>query len=144
MPSHQKHNDRIFNQSFGIHFSRLRQRTQISRKELAKVLGISMQQLQKYETGQNRFPLSKLLVAMRYLSIPVELLLEPFDKLQIRTPIVTFHHDDYVSFMALAKGIMQLSEHAKKVADLHPHNPPKRIRPRRNTTEDPAKMQGLL
>ena len=43
-----------------------------SQKELSGVLGVSFQQVQKYETGVNRLSAGKLYICAQYFDIPVE------------------------------------------------------------------------
>ena len=50
----------------------LRQKQQISQEQLAEALGISFQQVQKYERGINRVSAGRLLEVAAALSVPVE------------------------------------------------------------------------
>jgi len=47
-----------------------RKRAGKSQEEAASFLGISFQQLQKYENGTNRIPMDRLLSLSKYLGIP--------------------------------------------------------------------------
>ncbi|MBI3451974.1 MAG: helix-turn-helix transcriptional regulator [Rhodospirillales bacterium] len=54
--------------------TRVRQRRMflgVSQEKLAKALGISFQQVQKYERGTNRVSASRLFVLSRFLGVPV-------------------------------------------------------------------------
>lgn len=44
----------------------------MSQERLAQVLGVTFQQIQKYETGANRVPASRLLDISQALDLPVE------------------------------------------------------------------------
>ena len=44
----------------------------LPQKELARQLGISFQQVQKYESGANRVPASRLFAVARILGVPLE------------------------------------------------------------------------
>ena len=46
----------------GINLRGLRLRCGFTQKQIARTLGVSFQQVQKYETGQNRLPIEKLMV----------------------------------------------------------------------------------
>ena len=61
----------------------------VSRKELGARIGVSYQQLQKYETGQNRLPVSRLLKIAAVLGQPVEQLLA--DAQVVLTGTTTIH-----------------------------------------------------
>jgi transcriptional regulator with XRE-family HTH domain len=55
----------------GIRLRMRRRMLGMSQTDLAKTLGITFQQLQKYERGTNRISASKLYAAARTLSVPV-------------------------------------------------------------------------
>ncbi len=48
----------------------------VTQSQLAKVLGVSMQQVQKYENGTNRITSGKLLATARHLNVPITLFFE--------------------------------------------------------------------
>lgn len=50
----------------------LRERSGITQAEMARQLGISFQQLQKYESGKNRISAGRLKVVAELLDLPVE------------------------------------------------------------------------
>lgn len=60
----------------GVNVRQLRTEAGITLAELAAALGLSHQQLQKYETGANRISAGMLLAVARYFSIPVDALFE--------------------------------------------------------------------
>lgn len=66
-------------QSIGANIRRLRQQRHFSQKQLAKILGVSYQQLQKYETGVNRFPADRLFVLHQALDMPLSAFFEGLD-----------------------------------------------------------------
>lgn len=43
----------------------------LTQSDLARAVGVTFQQVQKYETGANRISASRLLKACRYLDVPV-------------------------------------------------------------------------
>jgi transcriptional regulator with XRE-family HTH domain len=60
----------------GHNVRRLRRQAGVSQADLAQALGVSFQQVQKYETGANRIGASKLLAIARRLAVPVAVLFE--------------------------------------------------------------------
>ena len=60
-----------------IRFQRLRR--ELSQAQLAARLGISYQQLQKYERGINRISASRLLLISQALAVPVATLFDCLD-----------------------------------------------------------------
>lgn len=103
----------------GKKFRFLRRQVKMSQEEIAKVINISYQQLQKYECGQNRFPLEKLLVALSYLNYPLnnffEALLEPTKKLNLTHSIITIHKEKYETLLEVAKGVDALAEKVRRI-----------------------------
>lgn len=55
----------------GARLRALRLQRKLSQSELAQALGLTFQQIQKYERGSNRISASKLLRAAEYLQAPV-------------------------------------------------------------------------
>ena len=63
--------------------ARLRQRRRhlgLSQEKLAQALGLTFQQVQKYERGANRISASKLFSASRFLNVPVSWFFEDLDE----------------------------------------------------------------
>lgn len=54
-----------------------RERMNVSQAELAELLGVSFQQVQKYEHGNNRIPAKKLYFAAQRLDVPMEYFYRP-------------------------------------------------------------------
>ena len=50
----------------------LRQDYGFTQKAIADELGISFQQVQKYETGQNKLPIESLLLLKKFYNVPFE------------------------------------------------------------------------
>jgi transcriptional regulator with XRE-family HTH domain len=55
----------------GMRIRARRQQLKLSQMQLAPVLEVSFQQLQKYETGANRISASKLFMTANALEVPV-------------------------------------------------------------------------
>lgn len=60
----------------GRRIRQLRRRVGVSQAELADAIGLSFQQLQKYETGANRISISTLVLIARHLAVPVTALVQ--------------------------------------------------------------------
>ena len=56
----------------GFRLKQLRQRAGISQEKLAELIGVSTNQLQKYESGKNMMNTEKLQLAANALSVPVQ------------------------------------------------------------------------
>ena len=52
----------------------------LSQKDIADILGVSFQQVQKYETGHNRIDVTKLIKLAEYFNVPVIYFFEGFDR----------------------------------------------------------------
>jgi transcriptional regulator with XRE-family HTH domain len=63
----------------GANIRRLRNEQRLTLQDLASQLGMSHQQLQKYETGSNRVSAGVLYPVARALSVPVDALFEGVD-----------------------------------------------------------------
>jgi transcriptional regulator with XRE-family HTH domain len=66
----------------GLNMRRLRRQRRISQEWLAEVVGLTFQQIQKYERGANRMSCSRLMAIAKALDVPPEQLLPPADWLQ--------------------------------------------------------------
>jgi transcriptional regulator with XRE-family HTH domain len=64
----------------GINIRKLRGELGLTLQDLAAQLGLSHQQLQKYETGANRVSAGVLYVTARALNVPVDALFEGVDE----------------------------------------------------------------
>jgi transcriptional regulator with XRE-family HTH domain len=67
----------------GANIRTLRQASGLSQQQVGRVLGLSYQQVQKYECGLNRFPLEKLFTLKQFYNVPYEAF---FSNLDIKTP----------------------------------------------------------
>ncbi len=56
----------------GQNLRNLRMEMNLSQHDVATHLGVSSQQVQKYESGQNRFPIDRLYTLKKYLGISYE------------------------------------------------------------------------
>lgn len=68
----------------GGQLKKRRKQLKLGQEELAKLVGISYQQIQKYENGSNRIPASRLLVFARTLNVPINYFYEGVNLLESR------------------------------------------------------------
>lgn len=57
-------------QIIGRNMRRIRREAGQSQKQVARILGVTYQQVQKYETGRNRLPADKLYRLKQYYGVP--------------------------------------------------------------------------
>jgi len=75
MPRHTSASNDI-NALIGTNLRKLRTQRGMSQDQLSSILGVTHQQVQKYESGKNRLPLEKLLLIKEYFDISYDLLFE--------------------------------------------------------------------
>ena len=63
--------DTVIDKEIGRRTRNLRIKKSVSQKDLADLLGVTFQQIQKYETGQNRIALSKLILIANFFGISI-------------------------------------------------------------------------
>jgi transcriptional regulator with XRE-family HTH domain len=83
-------------QEIGFRIRQARQLRGLSQTDVAELLGISFQQLQKYEQGRNRISAVRLLDIARVLNIGIDQLLDFQHVLNITTSTFDLHPDDMV------------------------------------------------
>lgn len=66
---HERENS--FDAELGFRLKRLRQSRRVSQEDLGCMLGVSFQQIQKYETGQNRMSPERIERCARIFEVPV-------------------------------------------------------------------------
>lgn len=62
----------------GANIRALRRAAGLSQKDVGRALGISYQQIQKYEIGTNRFPVEKLFYLKNFYNVPYEIFFSDF------------------------------------------------------------------
>jgi transcriptional regulator with XRE-family HTH domain len=62
---------KLFDQHIGHKIRELRTAAKISQTALGKPLGVSFQQIQKYETGRNRISAGQLWLLCHFLDVPI-------------------------------------------------------------------------
>lgn len=91
--------DRTSDRDLGLKIRYYRRQRDITQRELAAQIGISSQQLQKYETGTNRLAVSKLIEIASILEVDVAVLLDADSQTLRKNPDilslneVTFTHE---------------------------------------------------
>lgn len=108
--------------------SRVRMRRKflgLSQTDVADALGLTFQQVQKYERGSNRISASKLYAAAQVLNVPVAHFFEGYDD-EVGTPEVSKSERSVNNFLATAEGIeiaqafprIKSTKFRRKVAEL--------------------------
>jgi transcriptional regulator with XRE-family HTH domain len=72
--------DRDINYKIGQNIKAIRKAARVSQESLAEHLGITFQQVQKYENGKNRISASTLLVIAAFFGVSVNEFIGEFDK----------------------------------------------------------------
>lgn len=75
-----QHNPRSANDldaQIGKNITLLRKLKKLTQKDLSEALGVSFQQVQKYEKGTNRISASRLYEVARVLNVPVQKMFKP-------------------------------------------------------------------
>lgn len=85
-------------QQVGRQIRSRRRHLRVSQTELGQALGLSFQQVQKYERGANRISASKLLETARFLQVPIAYF---FEGLEISNDEVAPHPTDLARFLDL-------------------------------------------
>jgi transcriptional regulator with XRE-family HTH domain len=68
----------------GVNLRRLRRRAGLSQTDLGALVGVTFQQIQKYENGKNRISASRLWECARVLEQPIEKFFAPYSNEKIR------------------------------------------------------------
>ncbi len=64
----------------GQNFRSLREQAGLTQKEIARKLGVSFQQIQKYERGENRLPVDRLHALKNILGVSYQAFFKGMDK----------------------------------------------------------------
>ena len=75
-------NDKAATQQIGKNIRSLRLEAGMTQQKLGKMMDVSFQQIQKYETGANRISAAKLWRMAQVLDVPVEVFFEGLDRRQ--------------------------------------------------------------
>ncbi|WP_272682020.1 helix-turn-helix domain-containing protein [Providencia sp. PROV129] len=62
---------KIIAKNVGVKIKKIRKNSKVSGLNLAKFIGISQQQLSKYENGHSDIPISKIMLIALYFSVDV-------------------------------------------------------------------------
>ncbi|WP_273721582.1 MULTISPECIES: helix-turn-helix domain-containing protein [unclassified Bartonella] len=93
MQGKNSHNDKFIDQFVGKKIRFRRNMLKISQKQLGQSLGVSFQQIQKYETGLNRVGAGRLKEIADILNVPIAFFYADLFTKQ-HTPT---HHDEVIS-----------------------------------------------
>lgn len=92
-------------QHVGRQIAIVRVQSDVSQAQLAQSIGISFQQLQKYENARNRVSASMLYEIARSLGVPVSRFFEGLpDNIETGAQILTLPVDERIDFIASAEG----------------------------------------
>ena len=97
----------------------LRKRRKMSQAELGKALGVTFQQIQKYENGKNRVGASRLQNISNILNVPVAFFFEdaPGENANTQSGMAEAHSSNYVvDFLSSSEGL-QLNRAFVKISD---------------------------
>lgn len=92
--------------------ARMRMRRQLinmSQERLGELLGITFQQVQKYEKGSNRISASRLFYAAKTLGVPVQFFFDGLPGLEGNEGLAEGPRDEFAAVMMSPEGI-QLSK----------------------------------
>jgi transcriptional regulator with XRE-family HTH domain len=102
-----------FDHHLGARIRELRERAKISQLELGRRLGVTFQQVQKYENGSNRVSASKLFRLAELLGVEVSHFYENFEKGEVPEPLVISEADErrraLLKFADSAEGLALLN-----------------------------------
>ncbi|MDX1975522.1 MAG: helix-turn-helix transcriptional regulator [Rickettsiales bacterium] len=70
----------------------------LSQESVAKAIGVTFQQVQKYEKGSNAMNASRLVEFARFMNVPVSYFFEGLDEFSANTSQVGFGEDNAVAF----------------------------------------------
>ena len=74
----RQHDLKVFTHVIGIQIKKLRIARGITQTRLAKIVGVTFQQIQKYERGQNLCNPFNLLIMAEYFEIGISFFIQPF------------------------------------------------------------------
>lgn len=105
--------DRIVGQN--IH--RQRRKLKLTQEKLGELLGLTFQQVQKYEKGVNRVSAGRLFEIAGVLEVPVSYLFEGADDLALRQTAELAENIDETPLTVLSDEVLQLIEAFQKIED---------------------------
>ncbi|UCI05212.1 helix-turn-helix domain-containing protein [Mesorhizobium sp. B1-1-8] len=91
-------------QHVGRQLATVRVQSDVSQAQLARSIGISFQQLQKYENGRNRVSASMLYEIARSLGVPVSRFFEGLPGNEANRDVSPLPADERIDFIASAEG----------------------------------------
>ena len=91
-------------QHVGAQITMVRMQSDVSQHQLARAIGVSFQQLQKYESGRNRVSASMLYEIGRALEVPVSRFFQGLPGNDEASRVVPVPADERIHFIASAEG----------------------------------------
>ncbi len=90
----------------------------MSQDQLAKAIGVTFQQVQKYERGANRVVASRLFEIARVLNVPVSFFFDDISTLSGQSAVGLLNHDDSVETPPLtARETMEIAMVFHRIPD---------------------------
>ena len=95
-----------------------RRELKLTQEQLGEKLGLTFQQVQKYEKGVNRISAGRLFEMAKALTIPITYFYEGVDDLLEASPALTVHEDDHPPALPVLDGeAMELVTAFQKIGD---------------------------
>jgi len=104
--------DMVFNRALGDRLRMLRQIRRMTQQALADALGVTFQQVQKYETGMNRVPPERIAACARIFSVPIGYF---FGQETTETKKYVIQHDKRIMTIAAAIAAIPSEKIVKQV-----------------------------
>lgn len=110
-PSHVDH-------QVGRRIRQARRDAKLTQEQLGKMIGLTFQQVQKYEKGVNRISAGRLFEIAHALGITITYFYEGVDELMETSPAVSVHEDDHPpSLPVIDTEAMELVTAFQKIGD---------------------------
>jgi transcriptional regulator with XRE-family HTH domain len=79
----------------------LRKKMELSQTDIAKILGVTYQQVQKYEHGTSRLGVEKIKILSKHFKISNSYFFEEFNSVPVSFPIAIASGDEVLSLLSL-------------------------------------------
>ncbi len=122
MPTRPKGNDRVstrkptLEQYIGDRIRRRRTQLGLTQEQLARTIGVSYQQIQKYETGANRIPAGSLHLIARRLDVSLDYFLAGYEEREAGEGTAPGHGARDRSLIEFARQFSEVEDSGVKAA----------------------------
>ncbi len=118
IPTSSKERSKLIDAHVGARVRMRRKFMALNQTELAQALGLTFQQVQKYERGSNRISASKLYEISQFLKVPVQYFFEGYDDTAGSHDFEKSHSEQAVhGFLSTAEGI-EIAEAFPRIPNL--------------------------